>query len=85
MSRWQSEEWDAVDSHEDEGDEELEGEWELDPNDPSHPDFDLSESSGYADWEPSPKPVLLRRGMVLLLTILVIVGLLIPLIVRLTY
>jgi hypothetical protein len=85
MSRWQSEEWGDADSEEEEGEEDLEGEWELDPNDPSHPDYDLSESSGYAEWEPSPKPVLLRRGMVLLLTILVIVGLLIPLLVRLTY
>lgn len=85
MSRWQSEERDAADLEEEEGEDELEGEWELDPNEPSHPDYDLSESAGYADWEPSPKPVLLRRGMVLLLTILVIVGLLIPLLVRLTY
>jgi hypothetical protein len=85
MSRWQSEEQDAADLEEEEGEDELEGEWELDPNEPSHPDYDLSESAGYADWEPSTKPVLLRRGMVLLLTILVIIGLLIPLLVRLTY
>lgn len=85
MSRWQSDEWDVGDSHENEGDEELGAGWELDPNDPSHPDYDLSESSGYLGWEPSPKPVFLRRGVVLLITILVLIGLLIPLIVRLTY
>jgi hypothetical protein len=85
MSRWQSEEQDAADLEEGEGEDELEGEWELDPNEPTHPDYDLSDSAGYADWEPSTKPVLLRRGMVLLLTILVLVGLLIPLLVRLTY
>lgn len=85
MSRWHNEDRDAADLEEEEGEDELEGEWELDPSDPSHPDHDLSEAAGYAEWEPSPKPVFLRRGMVLLLTILVIVGLLIPLLVRLTY
>ncbi|MDP2949571.1 MAG: hypothetical protein Q8P22_08555, partial [Chloroflexota bacterium] len=27
--------------------------WELDPNDPSHPDYDLSEAAGYGGWEPA--------------------------------
>lgn len=85
MSRWQSEEWDEAAPDEEDGEEELEGEWELDPNDPSHPDYDLSEAAGYTDWEPTPKPALLRRGMVLLITILVIAGLLIPLLLRLAY
>jgi hypothetical protein len=85
MSHWQSDEWEAADASDEEGEEELDGEWELDPNDPSHPDYDLSESAGYANWEPPPKPVLLRRGTVLLLTVLAIIGLLIPLLVRLTY
>ena len=84
MSRWPSEPDTAPD--EEEGDEEeLEGEWELDPNDPSHPDYDLSESAGYADWKPSPKPVLLRRGAVLLISLLVIAGLTIPLLLRLGF
>ena len=89
MSRWQSV-WDAQDEErdadlEEDGEEELEGEWELDPNDPTHPDHDLSDTAGYADWEPPSKPVLLRRGMVLLVTMLIIMGLLIPLLLRLTY
>ena len=61
-----------------------EGVWELDPNDPTHPDYDLSESAGYTDWEPAPKPVLLRRGVMLLLTALVIFGLMLPFLLRLT-
>jgi len=83
MSRWSNQDWDTpIDDEEVE--EELEGEWELDPNDPSHPDYDLSDAAGYAGWEPSPKPVLLWRGVVLLLTLLVIVALIIPLLLRLT-
>ena len=83
MSRWESE--DRGDDVADEEEEELDGEWELDPNDPSHPDYDLSVDAGYADWEPTSKPLLLRRGTVYLITVLVIIGLLIPLLLRLTY
>ena len=87
MSRWQNV-WEAQDGEVEEGDvpeeEELEGEWELDPNDPTHPDYDLSVAAGYGGWEPSSKPVLLRRGMVLLLTLLVLIGLLIPFLARLS-
>ena len=72
MSRWRNA------GPDDESEDELEGEWELDPNDPSHPDHDLSEAAGYASWEPAPKPLLTRRGVILLITLLVIVGLLIP-------
>lgn len=72
MGRWRNETLD------DETEGEPEGEWELDPNDPSHPDHDLSESAGYAGWDPAPKPLLTRRGVILLITLLVIVGLLLP-------
>lgn len=67
----------------DEEDELDEGEWELDPNDPTHPDHDLSVAAGYEGWEPEPKPVLLRRGVVLLFTALVIIGLILPFLLRL--
>ena len=70
------------DEEEDE-EEELEGEWELDPNDPTHPDYDLSESAGYAGWEPSPKPIFLWRGVVVVLTLLLVAALVIPLLLRL--
>lgn len=63
--------------------EELEGEWELDPNDPTHPDHDLSESASYA-WYPPDKPFYLRRGVILAVTILIIIGLMIPLLARIT-
>ncbi len=89
MSRWSSWEKDEPeDVYEEGGDEdedELEGEWELDPNDPTHPDYDLSEAAGYAEWGPAPKPLLIRRGTVLLLTLLVLAGLVIPILLRLTY
>jgi len=72
MPRWRNEEIGP------EHGDELEGEWELDPNDPTHPDHDLSDAHGYADWDPAPKPLLTRRGVILLITALVIVGLLLP-------
>ena len=82
MSRSSDEERGATPDGEDAEEEELEGEWELDPNDPTHPDYDLSESAGYAGWEPVPKPFLLRRGVVLGITLLIIAGLLIPVVLR---
>ena len=61
-----------------------EGEWELDPSDPTHPDHDLSVSAGYGpDWEPMAKPLLIRRGVVLALTLLAILGLVVPVLLRL--
>ena len=63
--------------------EELEGEWELDPNDPTHPDYDLSDAAGYANWDPSPKPWLMRAGVALLITAVVIVALLATILPRL--
>lgn len=90
MGRWQSV-WGAQDDDsgddgelEEDVDEFDEGEWELDPNDPSHPDYDLSVAAGYGEWEPSRKSIFLRRGMVLLLSLLVIFGLMLPLLIRIT-
>ncbi len=73
----------GTDEEIDEDEEELEGEWELDPNDPSHPDHDLSISSSYL-WEPPPKPLYLRRGFIMVVTVLVILGLLLPVLARIT-
>ncbi|MEX1255859.1 MAG: hypothetical protein WEE64_16130 [Dehalococcoidia bacterium] len=80
MERGPGEGWPEAEDGEE---EELEGEWELDPNDPTHPDYDLSEAAGYGDWEPAPKPLFLRRGVVLIITVLTIVGLMIPVVWRL--
>lgn len=55
--------------------EALEGEWELDPNDPTHPDHDLSLSAGYANWEPTPEPWLTSQHVVLAITVLIIISL----------
>ena len=81
MGHWQTS--DRDDEPAEEFDEELEGAWELDPSDPSHPDYDLSEAAGYAYWEPSPRPWFVRRGAILAVTLLVIVGLIIIPLVRL--
>ncbi len=73
----------VVDAGDEEDEEELEGEWELDPNDPTHPDHDLSISSSYL-WEPPKKPLYLRRGVIFFVTILVILGLLLPVLARIS-
>ena len=76
MSRWPNN-----DQPPDEG-EEFEGEWELDPNDPTHPDYDLSVAAGYGNWEPAPKPLLARRGVILLVTLVLVIALFVTLLPR---
>ena len=73
------EEWDEDEAEEDEEEDgEPEGEgWELDPNDPSHPDFDLSEA-GYSGVEPEKAPWLPPRALIVGVTILMIVAVLLP-------
>ena len=78
MSRWEN------DAETEEEEEDLEG-LELDPNDPTHPDYDLSDAAGYAEWEPSPKPVLLWRGVVLVVSLLIITGLFLSLLLRVLF
>ena len=74
---------DALEEDEEGDEEELEGKWELDPTDPTHPDYDLSTDAGYADWEPAEQPLFLRRRPIMIISILIIIGLLIPLLARL--
>lgn len=50
--------------------------WELDPNDPRHPDFDLSEAGYGSDRRHGFFP--LRRGVVLLVTVIIIFALFWP-------
>ncbi len=59
-----------------------EGQWELDPNDPTHPDYDLSLAHGYSDWEPAPTPWLARTGVILLITVVIIIALLVTIVAR---
>ncbi len=51
--------------------------WELDPNDPTHPDFDLSEA-GYSGVEPERRKWLLPPALILVVTLLLVAGLLAP-------
>jgi hypothetical protein len=53
-------------------------EYEDDPNDPRHPDFDLSESGGWYEYEPHPKPWFTRRWVLLIVAVLVIVAMIAP-------
>jgi hypothetical protein len=48
-----------------------------DPNDPRNPDYDLSESGIHA-YRESIKPWFLRRGFLVVVGILVILGMLLP-------
>jgi len=54
------------------------GDEDDDPNDPSHPDYDLSNSAPYDFDEPYEKPWFLRRWVLLLVSVIVLVGLLLP-------
>jgi hypothetical protein len=56
--------------------------WELDPNDPSHPDYDLSEAAGYGGWEPMEQWQSRRQRIVVVVAILVLIALLVPVLVR---
>ena len=59
-------------------DGEPEGEgWEFDPNDPTHPDFDLSEA-GYSGVEPEKGPWHPSRALIVAVTILLLVALIAP-------
>jgi hypothetical protein len=69
---WDEDETDDFDI-EDEG-----GQWELDPTDPSHPDFDLSEAAEHSDWEQRRGLLPLRRWVILLVTIVIIITLFWP-------
>jgi hypothetical protein len=58
------------------------GDQDDDPNDPSHPDYDLSDSAPYDFDEPYEKPWFLRRWVLLLVSLIVVVGLLLPYAIR---
>ncbi len=53
-----------------------------DPNDPSHPDHDLSEAAGYSPYDSFPKPWFLQRWVLILVAILVIASVLLSLLPR---
>ena len=59
--------------------------WELDPTDPRHPDYDLSEAAGYGAREPAEKPSPWLRRMLVVLSLLAILGMLLPALIRLLF
>ena len=56
--------------------------WELDPNDPSHPDYDLSDAAGYGRWEPLERGQSRRQRVIFAVTILLLMALLVPVLIR---
>ena len=56
--------------------------WELDPNDPSHPDYDLSDAAGYGRWEPLEQGQSRRQRIIVVVAILLLLAILLPLLVR---
>ena len=56
--------------------------WELDPSDPSHPDYDLSEAAGYGRWEPLEQGQSRRQRIVVAVTILLLAAFLVPVLIR---
>ena len=56
--------------------------WELDPNDPDHPDYDLSEAAGYGRWEPLEQGQSRRQRIIVLVTILLLAAFLVPVLIR---
>ncbi len=72
MSVWDDDEDNELDG----GDGE--GPWELDPTDPDHPDFDLSEAAGYSDYERRRGLLPPPQWLILLVSIIVVLSLLAP-------
>ena len=56
--------------------------WELDPNDPSHPDYDLSDAAGYGRWEPMEQGQSRRQRIIVAVTILLLIAVLVPVVIR---
>ncbi len=59
--------------------------WELDPNDPSHPDYDLSEAAGYGGWEPAEGSSPVWRRVVVVVSLLLAMALVLPPLIRLLF
>lgn len=72
-------EWDE-ETNEEEWDEEEP--WELEPTDPSHPDYDLSESAPYAGLEGRSRLLPLARWAIWVISLLLLLALLVPALLR---
>lgn len=75
-------EWDEEEVDEAEWEDE---EWELEPTDPSHPDYDLSEAAPYVGGERPSRALPLARWVIWVISIIVILSLLVPVLLRLLY
>ena len=76
MGRSEEDDWKIPSATPEATDEEaLDGDWELDPNDPSHLDHDLSIAAGYSNWEPSATPWFAKPNVVLAITAIIVIGL----------
>lgn len=62
-----------------------EEDWELEPTDPSHPDYDLSEAAPYLGGERPSRLLPLARWVVWIVSLIVILSLLLPLFLRLLW
>jgi hypothetical protein len=56
--------------------------WELDPNDPGHPDYDLSEAAGYGGWEPLEQGESRWQRIIVVVSILLLLAFLVPVLIR---
>ena len=72
-------EWDEG-TDEEEWDEEEP--WELEPTDPSHPDYDLSEAAPYAGLERRSRLLPLARWLIWVISLLLLLALVVPALLR---
>lgn len=75
-------EWEEEETEEAEWED---GEWELEPTDPSHPDYDLSEAAPYVGGERPSRVLPLARWVIWVISLIVIFSLLVPVLLRLLY
>jgi len=59
--------------------------WELDPNDPRHPDYDLSEAAGYGRYEPAEGASPVWRRVIVVVSLLLVMALVLPPLIRLLF
>jgi hypothetical protein len=74
--------WDDDDENDELDDGDGEGPWELDPTDPDHPDFDLSEASPYSGYQQRRGFLPPPQWLILLVSIIVLFALVAPLCAR---
>jgi hypothetical protein len=79
MSVWDDDENDEFDGSDGEGP------WELDPTDPDHPDFDLSEAAGYSGYEQRRGLLPPPQWLIMLVSIIIVLSFLAPVCARILH